>query len=34
MEQFQNTWNIVHENFMVLYDVFLAFVGLNNNNKK
>ncbi len=22
MEQFQNTWNIVHGNFMVLYDFF------------
>ncbi len=31
MEQLQNTWNIVHENFMVLYDVFVAFVGLKNN---
>ncbi len=30
MEQLQNTWNIVHENFMVLYDVFVAFMGLNN----
>ncbi len=30
MEQLQNIWNIVHENFMVLYDVFVAFVGLNN----
>ncbi len=29
MELLQNTWNIVHENFMVLYGVF---VGLNNNN--
>ncbi len=31
MEQLQNTWNIVHEHFMTLYDVFVAFVGLNNN---
>ncbi len=27
MEQLQNTGNIVHENFMVLYDVFVTFVG-------
>ncbi len=27
----QNTWNIVHENFIVFYNVFVAFVGLNNN---
>ncbi len=31
MERLQNTWNIVHENFMVFYNVFVAFVGLNNN---
>ncbi len=31
MEQLQNTWNIMHENFMVLCNVFVAFVGLNNN---
>ncbi len=31
MEQLQNTWNIVCEHFMVLYDVFVASVGLNNN---
>ncbi len=31
MEQLQNTWNIVHKNFIVLYDVFVASVGLNNN---
>ncbi len=31
MEQLQNSLNIVHENIMVLYDVFVAFVGLNNN---
>ncbi len=30
MEQLQNTWNIVHKNFIVLYDVFVAFVGINN----
>ncbi len=24
------TWNIVHENFMVFYNAFVAFVGLNN----
>ncbi len=29
MEQIQNTLNIVHENFMVLYDAFVAFVGFN-----
>ncbi len=34
MEQLQNTLNIVHENFMVLYDVFVAFVGLNNNTEQ
>ncbi len=34
MEQLQNTWNIVHENFMVLYDVFVAFVGLNKNTEE
>ncbi len=27
----QNTWNIVQENFMVFYNAFVAFVGLNNN---
>ncbi len=27
----QNTWNIVHGNFIVLYNVFVAFVELNNN---
>ncbi len=27
MEQLQNTWNIVYENLMVLYDVFVTFVG-------
>ncbi len=26
-----HTWNIVHENFMVFNNVFVAFVGLNNN---
>ncbi len=26
----QNTWNIVHEKFMVFNNVFVAFVGLNN----
>ncbi len=31
MEQLQNTWNIMHEHFMVLYDVYAVFVGLNNN---
>ncbi len=31
MERLQNTLNIVHENIMVLYDVFVAFVGLNIN---
>ncbi len=31
MEQFQNTWNIVCKHFMVLYDVFVASLGLNNN---
>ncbi len=30
MEQLQNTWNIVHENFMVFYDVYVVFMGLNN----
>ncbi len=30
-EQLQNTWNIMHEYFMVLYDVFVAFMRLNNN---
>ncbi len=30
MEQLQNTWNIVHKNFMVLYDVYVTFVGPNN----
>ncbi len=30
MKQLQNTLHIVHKNFMVLYDVFVAFVGLNN----
>ncbi len=30
MEPLQNTWNIVCENFMVHYDVFVAFVGINN----
>ncbi len=30
MDMLHNTWNIVHENFMVLYDVFVAFMGLNN----
>ncbi len=30
MEQLQNSWNIVHENFMVFYNVFVTFVGLNN----
>ncbi len=34
MEQLQNTLNIVHENFMVLYYVFVAFVGLNNNTEQ
>ncbi len=27
MEQLQNTWNIAHENFMVLYDFFCGFHG-------
>ncbi len=31
MKRHQNTWNIVHGNFMVFYNVFVAFVGLNNN---
>ncbi len=31
MEQLQNTLNIMHGHFMVLYDVFVASVGLNNN---
>ncbi len=31
MEQRQNILNIVHKDFMVFYDVFVAFVGLNNN---
>ncbi len=31
MEQLQNTWNIVCEHFMVLYDVFVASLGLYNN---
>ncbi len=31
MEQLQNTWNIMHENCMVLSGVFVASVGLNNN---
>ncbi len=31
MEQLQNTWNIMHEHFMVLYDVY---VGLNNNTEQ
>ncbi len=31
MEQLQNTWNIMHKNSMVFYDVIVAFVGLNNN---
>ncbi len=31
MEQLQNTLNIVHKHFLVLYDVFVASVGLNNN---
>ncbi len=31
MKQLQNTWNIVCEHFMVLYDVFVASVGLNSN---
>ncbi len=26
----QNTWNIVHKKFMVFNNVFVAFVGLNN----
>ncbi len=30
MEQLQNIWNIMHEHFMVLYDVYVVFVGLNN----
>ncbi len=30
MEQLQNTWNIVCEHFMVLYDVFVASLELNN----
>ncbi len=30
MEQLQNTWNIMHKHFMVLYDVYVVFVGLNN----
>ncbi len=29
MEQFQNTWNIMHEHFMVLYYVYVVFVELN-----
>ncbi len=31
MEQLQNTWNIMHKHFIVLYDVYVVFVGLNNN---
>ncbi len=27
----QNTWNIVHGNFMVFYNVFVTFVELKNN---
>ncbi len=30
MKRLQNTWNIVHGKFMLFY-VFVAFVGLNNN---
>ncbi len=30
-QRLQNIWNTVHENFMVFYNVFVAFVGLNNN---
>ncbi len=29
MGQLQNTLNIMHEHFMVLYDVYVVFVGLN-----
>ncbi len=31
MYWFQNTWNIVHKNFVVFYNVFVVFVGLINN---
>ncbi len=31
MKRLQNTWNIVHENFIMFYNVFVSFVGLNNN---
>ncbi len=31
MEQLQNTWNIMHENCMVLNGLCVASVGLNNN---
>ncbi len=31
MEELQNIWNIVHENSIVLYNVFAPFMGLNNN---
>ncbi len=31
MERLQNTWKIVLKNFMVLYNDFVPFVGLNNN---
>ncbi len=29
MGQLQNTLNIMHEHFMVLYDVYVVSVGLN-----
>ncbi len=31
MLRLQNTWKIAHTNVMVFYNVFVAFVGLNNN---
>ncbi len=30
MGQLQNSLNIMHEHFIVLYDVYVVFVGLNN----
>ncbi len=31
VKQLQNTWNILHKNFRVLYNVCVPFVGLKNN---
>ncbi len=31
MKRLQNTWNIVHKNVIMFYNVFVASVGLNNN---